>query len=1483
MTERNPQGIAMVTQSTAEYVEILGLLADQAVDDGHYGLQNVCLLIAEALAITPTERISSELSAVLEMFPSLFNAYHNQPGKSAHEIINILRDPGLAIELTEEEFALLEIQLMAVGETPEGYNGPILENAEDVGKHIEIIGRLAGQADIVGNFALQDACLLLAEALAQAPAESLSPELLSVLDIFPALFDGCTRGSSIAVQEILNLLREPCLGLGLAEDELTELETRLLPVDSGAEGQALAPQIDPGIASVNLETIAQLAGQAAEAGHFVLQDACLLIVEAIEQTPAALLVADLAAALAGFTELFNNCAKGSAAAARDITNILRHPCLQLALVDDEFDELESQLAAFAAPPEGEPQAQTPATPGTEEDLAKHLDTVVQLAEESGKAEQFALQDACLLIAEALDQATTDNLEAEFLAVFEYFPTLVKDCAAGSAAAARAIINVIRNPSLRIDLAEDEFASLESQMLGVEPEPVADEQVDALNSQWAESVEPLKPIEGDSGSPEGIPMDYAVGFDSAGFGSTGFGSAQPTVTSPQPTVTSPQPAEAALMPTPPLSKAMLELVGLLQMEATLVEELLATINPNEAGVGTKLQHLGEELERYASASQVAGFAGLALICQHVGSNVQAMRADADMVSADHLDLLNTWLGNVKTYLSIFHEPDAGLPVLAQLGASDWPLPIGLDAAGEILVNLKTAATDVEDDGAESRKQLVTPEDVSLTLPSDVNQELLDILLHELPVQTQQFSSAVQNLQKGGSQADLELAQRVAHTIKGAANTVGIKGIAELTHSLEDILVACTEHNSLPSGDLLGVLMDAADCLEGMTEHVTGLSQPPQDALTVLQNVLDWANRIDAEGFSQVIAESSAPAAGLEAAEKTAVQTPETSAEANEKQPSAMLRVAADQMEDLFRQAGENIILNNQANERMRRVRSQLLGMHNQFDLIRQLGDELEQFIDLRDLSGRALNNVESEFDALEMDQYNELHTASRRMVEAAFDVREMTRDASKELEEMGRLLEDQQRVANETQEVLMKTRLVPVSSIIHRLQRGLRQTCRITGKQCDLSVSGEELMVDGDILNAMIEPLMHLLRNSVDHGIETEAERLASGKAKTGLISIDFDREGNSVLVRCRDDGRGLDFAAIRAAAEKRGVVGPGQAISEDELKRFILRPNFSTRTQTTQISGRGVGMDVVHFQVLEMGGTLALHSEAGRGLSVDLKIPLPLSRSHALLVNTGPYRVAIISKGIRQILYPTAGEILSLENGKQALLLDGETYPMTTLSDLLHIPASRRSPQIGAVLLVEEDNLVTAVQINAVTGSLDLVIKGLGEYIKKIPGFAGAAILGDGSVASVLDLPELLRYVSTDTEYADYEMPDAGDADQGLPTVLVVDDSVSQRRALEQLLTDVGFQIRSARDGMEAVEMLAHFRPDIVLTDMEMPRMNGIEMTAHIRAKENLKGLPIIMITSRATQKHRKLAEDSGVDVYLTKPVREDDLLANMQNLLQTN
>jgi chemotaxis protein histidine kinase CheA/ActR/RegA family two-component response regulator len=1183
-------------------------------------------------------------------------------------------------------------------------------------------------------------------------------------------------------------------------------------------------------------TIEQLADESAQVGYYGLQDANLVFAEALRELQSDdKASADLPALVAAWSDLVEKFKDTPKQAATEIIDYLRRPELNIPMADDEFTMLWEQLsndANVAADANGS-SGNIAATSNTPEYISEEQVAIVeQLADQAAAEGLYGLQDVNLLLGESLKEIVSagNAVDSGLISALSGWPGLLSSYRTDPEVGVGAIINFLRHPGLNIPMGDDEFAMLQEQLI----------------SEASASV-----------------------------------------------ITYPEPSPAVAIPpkakepkktsskesSSPVSRVAQELVDLLMMESEQICSHLQgiTIGDSES-VLNGLQEAGDELERLANMSKTAGFEGLAQVSNHVLVNIQRFIEQIDNFTSERLDLVLEWLEQVQEYLPSFSDSDAGQLIVTGLIDEQWALPLPFEEMAAILLQIRTESSDVGSQTEAARMETATDEDVTLALPDDVNQELLDLLLQELPVHTQQFSEAVQRLQAGGNEKDVQLAQRVAHTLKGSANTVGIKGIAVLTHQLEDILIACANEQKLPSRALASSLINASDCLESMSEALLANSSAPADAKAVLQEILDWANRIDKEGLPDVDSDEAAPERQVTSGAE--VETAESAAP--EQAQATVVRVSGEQIETLFRVSGESIIINSQAHETSRRMRNQLKTMQVQFDLLQQLGAELEQLIDLRDFTGRSLGAIGTGIDAMEMDQYNELHTASRRMAEAAIDAREISQDVNKELDKMNELLDDQQRQVIEVQDVVMQTRLVSISTIAPRLQRSLRQTCRMTGKQSDLTLVGENLLIDGDTLNSIVDPLMHILRNAIDHGIESTEERLAQGKPSTGRLTFEFDREGNNILVRCRDDGKGLDYGAIRAAAEKRGFLKPEDEVSEDDLKRFILRPNFSSRTVSTQTSGRGVGMDAVRAQIINMGGTLTLHSVQGQGMTIELRVPLPLSLTYALLTYVGRYRVAIANKGISQIIYSAVGEVVT-EDDKELLSLDGIKYPVARLMDLLHVPDFRKIPRpYAAILMVEDEEKTTAVLIDPIQDSLEVVIKGLGQYIGKIPGYIGATILGDGAVTPVLDVAELLRAPAYALAGVLPEAIESAEPVSMLPTVLVVDDSLSQRRALEQLLTDAGFRVRTSRDGIEAAETLAHFRPDVVLTDLEMPRMNGIELASHIRAQEKIKHLPVIMITSRTTQKHRQMADEAGVDAYFTKPVRDEDLLIKMQSLMDS-
>ncbi len=1138
----------------------------------------------------------------------------------------------------------------------------------------------------------------------------------------------------------------------------------------------------------------------------------------------------------------------------------------------------------------------PTDPGASEPLINHLSSPVwqmPLAAEEAEALRALLAGGTLVVEPEPSPTLVETADVELAgaavdAVEETPPILAVETATLLLTETTTETVAEATPEIRVEIeaeaaVEAEKAAVETEEAAVEIEVEA-ESIAGAEAATAPAMKAMPDVTAETVEVEPADLAESVWADEAAI--------EPAADVEEPE--SIEEEEKAEEPTGALagsSAAYQELLDILGAEIAQIAEIadqiltLATTADSEpAARAEALSGYAEHLERLGDASASIGLTGLQQVCARIQANLSELATQDRPLHAEQRQVVETWPDLALNYLQALDDRSASAALANHLQDSHWPQPLTTaDAAPliDLLVAPKLIAEAIE---AEARPQQAQPADVSLALPADVNQELLDGLLQELPHQAAEFSAAIQRLATGdGHLEDVDVARRIAHTLKGAGNTVGVRGIATLTHHIEDILQALSKHGALPNRSLADTLVNAADCLEAMSETLLGISAPPLQAFAVLQEVLDWANRIDQVGIptdDRVPPPSVARPEPVEPVEPApAAREPAAAA------PEATLRVPAHLVDDVLRLVGESIILTGQVQERIRKTVTQTRAVMGQNRLFQQLTAELEQLVDIRNVSSPLSKSMQrGDFDPLELEQYNELNTVTHRLVEAATDARELGRAIEENLAALNALLVDQGRLHRDNQEAVLRTRMVPIQTVVPRLQRSVRQTCRLVDKEAELAVRGAGTLMDSNVLNDMIDPLMHILRNAVDHGIEPPAQRQRLGKQPVGRIQLSVVREGNNILIRCQDDGAGLDLVAIRRTATERGLIAADQPLADDELARLILLPGFSTRGEATQTSGRGIGMDMVHSRLLAMKGSLRLQTQAGQGCLIELRLPVTLISTHALLVRLRDRMVALSDRGIEQILYSGVGTIQQL--GKITTYRVGdEVYELTTLDTLLDLPPDQRARGrvMPPVLLVrEETGAVRAVLVQEILDSRDLVVKNLGQYISRLNGIVGATILGDGSVAPVLDLPELLRapVVRQPVRTIARVVAPAAPTPRR-PCVLAVDDSLSARRSLAQFAQDAGFEVRTARDGLEAIEIIKGKRPDLVLADLEMPRMNGLELTAHLRANQATRDLPVIMITSRSTEKHRREAETTGVNIYLTKPFMEDELLGHIHQLLR--
>jgi chemosensory pili system protein ChpA (sensor histidine kinase/response regulator) len=914
----------------------------------------------------------------------------------------------------------------------------------------------------------------------------------------------------------------------------------------------------------------------------------------------------------------------------------------------------------------------------------------------------------------------------------------------------------------------------------------------------------------------------------------------------------------------------------------------------------LESYTDHVQRLYAAAEIMGLEGLKTVCTFVTDNMKALSTSEVVVRTQAKSSLEKWPDLVLAYLQTPVQSVAAL--INHFREPQWAKPLDDEAAHALLDQLMSGSTnedEADSAAAYSRQTVANPEDVLLTIPEDINRELLEAYLQETPQHAADFSASIQSLVQVADPAEIEKAQRIAHTLKGSSNIIGIKGIANLAHHLEDTLEYLAKHRVTPPKDLTDTLVEAADCLEIMVDALLGNDDPPPQAQQVLQTVLDWANRIDkgkldappkptrtVTAAAEVAAPVKAKPAKVE--EATAAKPAQSGADGSHDQ---FLRVSTKTVDELMRLVGELSISVGQIQEKLKHVIQSTRTLTEQDLILQKKTFELENLVDVRGVTGiesryRHIIEEDDDFDPLEFEEYNELHSVAHSFIESIADNRELAMSIRDDLALLETMFIHQERLNKDFQSSIMTTRMVPVSTIISKLQRNVRQTCRMTGKQAELEMSGTEILIDSDVLNNLADPLQHILRNAIDHGIENADERTLLGKPEAGHIQLSFYREGNNIVVKCQDDGQGLNYTNIRFTAIQRGLITENQDLTETELARFILMSGFSTKSGVTQVSGRGVGMDVVHTNIRQMKGTLDLISETGKGTIILIKLPMTLVTVHVLLVRIGNRVFGITSNNLDQALAPGSGEF-QLIGEEMTFKMGKSIYALKSLANLLNLPGDREGfdgCESRPVVLVREETGITAVLVDELIDTHDLVMKSMGKYVKNIHGVAGAAILGDGSLIPLLDLPELLRspMQAKMSSYLAEHSPDKENTlgAPAIPRIMVVDDSLSVRKSLSLLLEEAGFETLLAKDGLEAIEIMNQQRPQVMLVDMEMPRMNGLELTAHVRANQATQKLPIFMITSRTTEKHREQAQLAGVNAYLTKPYQDGELLGLIDKAL---
>lgn len=755
--------------------------------------------------------------------------------------------------------------------------------------------------------------------------------------------------------------------------------------------------------------------------------------------------------------------------------------------------------------------------------------------------------------------------------------------------------------------------------------------------------------------------------------------------------------------------------------------------------------------------------------------------------------------------------------------------------------------------------------AVTPASGADPELLDIFLEEAADILDSSGSALVRWQaEPGNRQEVETLLRDLHTLKGGARMVEIGPIGDLAHELEFLYEGLSAGLLAPTPELFALLQGCHDRLAQMIDAVAeGLPVGSVDKLI--------------ERIKSLVHPSDEPV--------TPVALPAGKAEAVADPAADMVKISADLLDDLVNLAGETSIFRGRIEQQVKDARIALNEMETTIERMR---DQLRRLDS--ETQGRLLSRQQAEaerlgyeeFDPLEMDRHSQLQQLARALSESASDLLDLKDTLERRNQDAHNLLQQQARINTELQEGLMRTRMVPFERMLPRLKRIVRQVAGELGKDVEFIVGNAEGEMDRNVLERMAAPLEHMLRNAVDHGLESREVRLAAGKPEKGRITLDLTHEGGDIVFDMRDDGAGVPLEAVRRKAIKRGLLAPHQEMSDRDVLQFILQPGFSTAEKITQISGRGVGMDVVHEEVRQLGGSMVIDSTPGMGVHFRIRLPFTVSVNRALMVHCADDQYAIplntIEGLVRVLPHELAGHY---QQDPPHYEYGGQRYELFYLGDLLHTasrPKLLGQYQPVPVLLVHCNERRVAVHVDAMAGTREIVVKGLGPQFSGVQGVTGATILGDGHVVLIIDL---LAHIRARQPALPAQAVDAplilNDPLKKRPLlVLVVDDSVTVRKVTSRLLERNGMNVLTAKDGIDALAILEEHTPDLMLLDIEMPRMDGFEVAIQIRNDPRLMRLPIIMITSRTGQKHRDRAMAIGVNDYLGKPYQESVLLESI-------
>ncbi|TMD87562.1 MAG: response regulator, partial [Chloroflexi bacterium] len=833
--------------------------------------------------------------------------------------------------------------------------------------------------------------------------------------------------------------------------------------------------------------------------------------------------------------------------------------------------------------------------------------------------------------------------------------------------------------------------------------------------------------------------------------------------------------------------------------------------------------------------------------------------------------------------------------------------------------------------------------------DFGEEASEIFRLEAEEHLQTIIMHVAALEKSPTNREIiQGISRATHTLKGAAGMMGFRAIADLSHIFEDLLDSIMEGTTTISSAVLSLILDTSETLDLL---ITGRSTNPRDEeasvqlLRVRYEELLGQSALRDAGVEDVdvdemneedLMDDGSTVAGVVAGSQSMETNVQRAARGD-----LSVRVRLQKLDELVNLFGELLVNRSILEERVHRLIQLVSDVGISSNRLKDVGQKLESRFEAATLpSGHSVqvmpgeglqsklanakngnkNRAEpehlAEFDELELDRYTEFHLLARGLSEGISDMATLSTEMEAIIRDCEGVFARENRLNTTFQDRLMKARLVPLSTMTPRLYRAARAVALKQHKEFEFLLEGEETEVDRTVNEEIAGPLLHLMRNAVNHAIETPEVRIQKGKPPAGQIKLSAAYEGNQVVITVRDDGAGIDPDRVRNAAIARGLIREDQILDDHDIIELIFRPGFSTAEVLSEESGRGVGLDVVRDSVSRLRGTLVVESMPGQGTAFTMKFPTSLAIQSTMMVTAGGQQFAIPT-----VLVESIGRLDNFKRstlgGKPAILVQNDLYPLNTLAQLLSLPGSPIDDK-APLLLVNAGGYKVAMVVDDIKGKLDVVMKNLGPHLRNVHGIAGGTVMGNGRVVLILELIELLatrsKLAGSATTSASAPVYRDGMVVPPLPAssrtgalplpaqqpaaaskppatlapfqaeygkhVLVVDDSPSVRRVVSNMLKQRGWEVQMARDGVEALEMISHQTPAVVLLDIEMPRMDGYELISTVRAQEQYRTLPLVVLTSRAAAKHQQRAIQLGANSYVVKPYQDEELINTLNTLV---